>query len=542
MTRQLAIGVVEINNGWNELLRQIGVWFERLNWNELSADRYSVVVVNRTLSHFERDRIDAYMREGGATIDNDGYVGDVATRSRFASAIAGGAPPFQELVILDVYRREQRLASAQHLGGCVALVEYKGGWLAHIPLAVASAMRACTSARRRFHSPGGHHPDEEVARIPVSGYHDVVEGALRWLHARRGLPFVHLWRFPGDQQDLFAYRIDSDYGTRANMLRLRDIADRSSIPLTFFLHVSAHVDDVDMFSQFDRHELSAHGFRHKTYRDYEANWGNIAEALHVMRAAGLQPRGFAAPTGRWNQNLDRALRDHGIEYSSEFTLDYDGLPFHPWANGSTSSVLQVPVHPISVGALARAGASENEMVAYFDAVTSRQLGRRMPAILYHHPMQEAWDVVESSLERARANGLNATTMGEYAIWWKRRNDVRFRAEYSPRELRIESRNRFGDVMLRFVDVDGREAFIATSGTYEVSDGSRDGRGGPHDVVNRSSEGDEANAAIVHATKQIVLSHPRYRPLKLPDDLLTIRRLTPSMIRHSIEDAVSRFRQ
>jgi peptidoglycan/xylan/chitin deacetylase (PgdA/CDA1 family) len=512
MSQRLAIGIIDVDPGWEILLRQIAPWIERIDWNRVEPAHYAVVIVNRSVSRLEAGRLTEYLRAGGAVLDGADLAGHLglATVGRSVATIFEGEPPFESVGVADVHARIHSLASARHLAGTIALEEHAGGWLAHVPFDIAGTLRSHAPARRRFHSPGGHHPDEVVARIAKRPYLAMIEAALRWLFARRGLPFVHLWYHPDGADSVFALRIDTDYGTPESLLRLRDLADRHRVPMTLFVHVGAHVDHLAVFDAMPGHELAVHGYRHRTFTGYEANWGNIAEATQMLRERGHDPRGFAAPTGRWNPRLDRALADLGFDYSSEFTLDYDGLPFHPWTGGGVSPVLQVPIHPISVGNLTRSGADEREIVAYFDAVLRRQRARRMPAFLYHHPLQEAWEAIDAVLANARASRAAPTTMGAYARWWRERARMYLRASLESGALAISLPNAAPSVVVRVVAPDGRECFLEREGSYDLEK-----------LAWRALEPDAAPT---------------------PHDIASIRRPTPSMLRHSLEDAVSRFRQ
>jgi len=526
MSTRLTIGLVDDDAGWIELLRQIGVRFGRLDWNRLDARGYSAIITNRPLSPDEASLVEAYLRAGGAVLDTGGVADrlSLATRTRSVRRIVDARSPFERTWLVDVENRIESLDEAGSLARTVALGEHGGGWLAHVPFDVGSIVRDFRMARRRFHAPSGHHPDEIVARIPLHPYRVIVESALEWLHARRGLPYAHLWYFPDDARSVFAYRIDSDYGTPEHMLRLRAIADDHGVPMTLFLHVGAHEEHIGLFRDFAGHELAAHGYRHRTFSSYEANWGNIAEARQVMAAAGLHPTGFAAPTGRWNRGLDRALADQGFSYSSEFTLDYDGLPFFPIIGARRSSVLQMPIHPVSVGNLARAHAPAGAVDEYYQAVIDRQLAHRAPVILYHHPLQEAWSTVAAIFERARAEGIAMTTMGAYAAWWRERDAARFEASVDDDEVTLSVPAAADRLCLRIVAPDGREAFVPT------------GRPG---VPTAAEQATNVEHAIALASLPWRAAPDSITP---PSNLAAIRRPTLTMLRHSLEDAIARFRQ
>jgi hypothetical protein len=188
-----------------------------------------------------------------------------------------------------------------------------------------------------------------------------------------------------------------------------------------------------------------------------------------MERAGLTPTGYASPNGTWHRALAHAVEDHGFDYSTEFSLDYDDLPFLPWLGDRFSSVMQVPVHPVSIGSLIRAKATTGDMKNYFRMMTDRFLLRNEPVIFYHHPGHEHYDVMEDTFEHARGLGLPAMTLGDYARWWRRRTGTRFDVTVDGEGLCVTSRNRFDDVLFSADHPDGRRGFIRTDGATMFAD-------------------------------------------------------------------------
>ena len=111
-----------------------------------------------------------------------------------------------------------------------------------------------------------------------------------------------------------------------------------------------------------------------------------------MRAAGIEPVGFAAPHGRFNGGLHAALESLGVSHSSEFGLAYDDLPFFPYEG----RVLQIPVHPICLGVFLEA---HNEAtcppwtpadaaqlaLSHFERMIDEKRLAGEPIFLYGHP-------------------------------------------------------------------------------------------------------------------------------------------------------------
>ena len=52
-------------------------------------------------------------------------------------------------------------------------------------------------------------------------------------------------------------------------------------------------------------DVGSHGYWHHTYRTEEENFRNIRRGIEILRAAGIEPRGFAAPHGRFNAGAGR---------------------------------------------------------------------------------------------------------------------------------------------------------------------------------------------------------------------------------------------
>jgi len=187
-------------------------------------------------------------------------------------------------------------------------------------------------------------------------------------------------------------------------------------------------------------DVGSHGFWHHTYRNEDENLHNIRRGIEVLGAAGLEPRGFAAPHGRFHRGLLVALETLNVPYSSEFGLAYDELPFFV----DDSEVLQIPVHPISLGlfldALRRqcrdravripelAEAAVDGAVQYFEELAGARYRSGEPVFLYGHPtgrlgryprlLGHVFQTV------SQFGGIWRTTMTEFAAWWRLRSQVR----------------------------------------------------------------------------------------------------------------------
>jgi peptidoglycan/xylan/chitin deacetylase (PgdA/CDA1 family) len=512
--QSLAIGITRQMPGWSILLSQIGISGRNVLWNMLQPEHYAAVIVSDDPSRSEREALEGYLRAGGAILDAGGFLESLEPE-RFARArlgtIYGSAdePVFTASRIIDIGRSGRVHDRAEHLGRRIYLGEHGGGFIAQLPFDPDALVRESGSRRRQFHSPGRALPDEVVSEVSKGEIGYIVERSLQWLLAQRSLPFLQLWRFPGRARSIFSFRIDSDYGTARELTDLHRTASAYGIRPSWFIHVEPQQGMLDLFRSFEGDELALHAWRHRTFDSYETNAANIAEANAVLRAAGIEPRGFAAPLGRWNPGLARAVEEEGFEYSSEFALDYDDLPFLPWNVWRQSSVLQIPIHPVSIGNFIRVKASDAEMIAYYNAVIDRKLAAAEPVILYGHPGHGRLEVIDAIFRRMSREDVPNMTMGEYAQWWRSRLDTRFDAIIENGRIVVTSERRDRRTFIRAIAPDGTIAFLDNDGAHDI---------------------DSIAWGIAPA------------PTAAPADLRRARAFSLRLLRHAIEDFNSIIRQ
>ena len=87
------------------------------------------------------------------------------------------------------------------------------------------------------------------------------------------------------------------------------------------------------FSSMKNQEIALHCYHHKVSKNYYYNESNIKEGIEIFNKAEIPLFGYAAPYGEWNFNIAKAIEQANFIYSSEFTLDYDNLPFYPYSTG-----------------------------------------------------------------------------------------------------------------------------------------------------------------------------------------------------------------
>ena len=132
-------------------------------------------------------------------------------------------------------------------------------------------------------------------------------------------------------------------------------------------------------------DVQSHAYYHYTYDDYESNRYNIKKAKDFFLKIGVSTTGFAAPMGRWNPALMRALEDEGYLYSSDFSYDYLGFPSFPGIEARTSKVMEIPVFPVAPELFFEKGNPKIEEVAgYYKNAIDKMIEIGMPVIVYGH--------------------------------------------------------------------------------------------------------------------------------------------------------------
>jgi hypothetical protein len=229
--------------------------------------------------------------------------------------------------------------------------------------------------------------------------------------------------------------------------------------------VKSHEPWLQHFATLAGQECGVHCYEHRPFAQYDEIHRDLGKAKRLMEGVGLRPEGVTAPYGTWSDRFARAAEDLGFGYSSEFSLAYDSLPFTPGYKGKRFTTLQVPIHPVCVGSLLRAGYSEEGMCEYFERVIREKLARHEPVFLYHHPSHRNWRVIRYICSRMEEEGVPSTTLGEYATWWKRRTERSFSASLEGTRLRTRVAEGAGgaeEVLIRVTRPGGEEALIAAA--------------------------------------------------------------------------------
>jgi hypothetical protein len=217
-------------------------------------------------------------------------------------------------------------------------------------------------------------------------------------------------------------------------------------------------------------EIGVHCYLHRPFETRNDVAADLDRAHSRLVAAGFTPRGGAAPYGYWSPVISRLAHQYGWEYTSEFGYVYDTTPMFPVVQEETPTVIQIPVHPVSVGSLRRAGFTGQKMREYYRGVAWRKRMMDEPLVFYHHPGHRAWEVVADLLAEGGAAGTRRMTFLDYARWARGRRNVSWSVEAVGTELRVTGVPDLlaADLALRIIRSAGEQATLAPAPRVDLA--------------------------------------------------------------------------
>ncbi len=428
MRTRLCIGIQHLDSGWQAILDQIGVWFEKTDYSKDLATDYSAIILNKKPEDKQLTQLNSYIENGGAVVELLGcsaFLNKAETHSYKARTIINESDhiAFKHIPYIDLYSNIRVHRDSSLFKGLIHFKSLKNGILAYFGASIQHLIQTSGYTRKRFYSPNGPYPDEMVSKVSK---HELIEAfiaTLNELHTKRDIPFVRKWTSPY-KEPVFCFRIDSDFGDQDSVKKLYSVLNKNQISGTWFLHVKAHEDWLNIFHTFTDQEIALHGYEHgKTSSPSKAKL-NIQKGKQLLEEAQFNPQGFCAPYGIKNNAITTALSQFNFKYTSEFSFSYDGLPIQ---SKDRSQPLQIPIHPICTGSLNRMKYSAQEMASYFEFVLHNKLARFEPALFYHHPMQSGLAAVDNLFEMVNDQKFKSISFLEFAHFWLSRQECSFEA-------------------------------------------------------------------------------------------------------------------
>jgi hypothetical protein len=477
---KLTAGLIAQSPAWEELLSQEGLPWKLLPRHEEWFDLCSILVITRQLEGTDKELAARFLQRGGAILGSAKHFGGLCHMStrptRLRYILSEGDPVFKPVQLIDLGMRGDIPREANRLRTdmyeqAVFAGELGGGVGVALPFDVQRAMCDVRTTAKAFYCRRDRLPSERVSLVARGEIRHLIRSALVWLHHMRGLPYTHLWYYPGRSHSVASFRIDTDGAPREDIDALYGILHDAGVPGNWFLDVWAHEKWLPHFHSLEGQEIGLHCYAHRFGNDIKADKVNVRRGYALLREAGWNVPGFAAPYGIWTPAYGAFIDSMGFSYSSEFSAGYDTLPFWPIHQEGRSSTLQIPIHPVSIGSLRRVGATSEEMVRYFTETASDLLTRQLPLIFYHHPTHRRWDVVQAMMNSYRKVGVRTLTMNEYARWWQQRALLEVDIDIAGNRVVVTNGDlaHAADVFLHIIRPDGCEAIASPAEPISMSD-------------------------------------------------------------------------
>lgn len=444
----LRIGIDNCKPGWEIILKQIGVSFTQFSLaGNISQREFSILIITESHTSKENKVIKKFLNTGGAVLYSDAAISNIVSyktkKIRFLCSQKN--TPFSEVGLVDVYSTINIPISKnlKTIDSGLNIFSVDLGANLIIPFNINELILNSNSRRKKFYANRKELPSEIVSEVSKGKLRKIVKISLEYLHHKRDLPFVHLWHQPFMDKNLFIFRLDTDFCSKRDADEMYETCKKNNISATWFLDTDSD-DRLNNYAAMNSQEMAIHCDKHFVYDNFEDNYNNILNADKKLKKCGINAAGFAAPFGDWNASLDKALQEMELKYSSEFILDYDDLPFYPYYNNKFSKVLQIPIHPISLGRLRRSHFNENEMLQYYIDLINEKLKFGEPVIIYHHPHHKHFDIFDKIFQFVNSKNFGNMNMNEFNKWWEERYKLEPEFQYVDHKLSIkfESENVF----------------------------------------------------------------------------------------------------
>jgi hypothetical protein len=434
---KLTVGILSSESGWEILLDQIGVdWKPVSVRDEVRPEDFSAIIVNTVPTSPQALSLRKYVEAGGAVLGVSGcaqqLVNSTQQKKYFSSLAPNQFKGFAQSEMLDLYSDGILETDLPHDESPFPAIHHNGrGIVACIPFDVNALILDTRTRRKNFYFHKNRLPSETVSTVSKGNLRRLITEVLQFLHLQREIPFVHKWYYPRQEQTVFTFRVDSDRGSEEEVNQLHALCKTHSIRTMWFLDTKSHERWLGRFKDFAEQEIGIHCYEHVAYSSYEANQKNLSRAALLLEKSRIRAVGASAPYGTWNPGIAHVFEQLGASFSSEFGLDYDNLPFFPIVEKGFSPVLQLPIHPICIGSMNRAGYAEGEMKEYFHRIIDKNILEREPICFYHHPTHRRWDVIDDVFQHLRSRNIPNMSYSDYAGWWRKRNAHKARLDYDP---------------------------------------------------------------------------------------------------------------
>lgn len=434
------IGLWHESPWWVELLRGEGVSFASRVAG--AAELPKVLILDSAPSRSEASSIRRQVESGNALLAGAGSAGAIFPELQVRRLKLRHIEPDDSIVFRNTglirldspgcrFINSAGLTASGRLNGRLPAVlsgSLGRGTVVLLPFELPEVLSNLRGATRQFYARSPRLPYERVSAVDRGEVRRLVVNCLRFLFFRLGLPYVRLSYVPDTNISVFGFRVDTDQSDAAEIRSCLQIAEETGVAFSWFIHTGTLSEGSEILAELVSagQDVQLHCTTHRITGRYNSDLANFRKGLEILRGAGLDPCGVASPYGIWTTQLAQIFAEIGVIYSSEFGYSWDSIPSRPLVAGKPHEVLQIPVHPVSLGNLFRARANVAAIQAYFRKQAVMQLARMEPCFFYDHPSQIMThpELVANVLKAIASLIPSNTTLTGYARWWLCREQLR----------------------------------------------------------------------------------------------------------------------
>ncbi|HLF20068.1 MAG TPA: hypothetical protein VI704_04700, partial [Bacteroidota bacterium] len=265
---RLNVGILGDSPAWELILQQEGLPYARVA-EEISADRFSVVVIGDSIDERNADGLRRYLKNGGAILCPAQIYAQLAGTNYAHFFVRHVFPEpdseFEDSGLVDVQKKCRVPMNANTLKSekgvtTIYVGEFLGGHVVALPFDLDNLSLDHRSVQKSFYSPARRLPFERVSVVSRGNVRKLVARALEILHHRRSLPYAHLWYYPKNAGSVFAFRVDTDRGTQKEVEALYEVAQKHRVPMTWFVDTKSQKEMIPAFKHMVDQEFGIHCF------------------------------------------------------------------------------------------------------------------------------------------------------------------------------------------------------------------------------------------------------------------------------------------
>ena len=454
----LKFGLFKLEKGWKRILEQEGLSWKICSLKELNPNKITLFILNK--EDFNKKEVLNYIKKGGLIITNikihSLIDNKIKYKIKYLKEIKGKHKVFNNVEILNIHKKSY-ISKNSNINNCISK-KYGDGYIFSIPFDLNEIILDRGTINKYFD--GGILPvDEKVSLINKGEVRKFITNIFKYLFELKKIPYIHKWYYPKDYKTVFTFRIDLDEYYKPHSIKVLEIAKKYDISITWFINFeNLKVNKFLNKLKENKQDIQSHSYKHESYNSFKKDYENILKAHKTLRIKGINPSGFSTPFGRWNDEIGHSLELLNYNYSSDFSLNYEDLPFHPIIKNKEANLLQIPIHPICEGRFLIRFYSIKNIKKYFYKIIKRFYLRDELIFLYGHPTNKLGkypEILSFIFKTIKSlDNILITNLTDYSKFWRKREKVKFDINYE-KNIKIITKNNDKELFFRVILPNGK---------------------------------------------------------------------------------------